>query len=83
MTKKGYVKKTVDGRVYYFSNYSSFTTPHLNKMLVHVAKRQAALEALKVERAAKKKVVQSKSSSSKAKAPAGASSSTPTLAKEK
>ena len=78
MVKKGYREKTIDGRVYYFSEYSSFSTPHLSKILKHVEKRQRSVAKKPVT---KKKVVR-KSSTSKAKAPAGASS-TPTVDKEK
>ena len=74
MSKLGYTEKLVNGKLYYFSKYSSFSTPHKAKIEKHVAKKRAAL-------AAKKKGFR-KSSTSKAKAPAGASSSTPTLDKE-
>ena len=76
--KKGYIAREIDGVIYYFSDYSSFSTPHLSKMRTHVAKRRAALAA---KREAKKKIVM-KPSTQKAKAPAGASSSTPTIEKE-
>ena len=79
--KKGYTEKLVNGKRYYFSEYSSFSTPHLKKIEAHVAKKRAPLGAAKAAKAAKKKVIQ-KSSTSKAKAPAGASSSTPTIDKE-
>ena len=45
MSKQGYTEKMVNGKLYYFSDYSAFSTPHLKKIEAHVAKKRAALKA--------------------------------------
>lgn len=53
MAKAKYQKTTVGGAVMYLYPPTGFTTPHKNKMLNHIRKREAQAEAVKAEKAAK------------------------------
>lgn len=47
MSKLGYTEKIVNGKLYYFSDYTSFSTPHKAKIEKHIVKKRAALAAAK------------------------------------
>ena len=55
MSKQGYTEKLVNGKLYFFSDYSSFSTPHKAKIEAHVAKKRATLAAAKKPAAPPKK----------------------------